>query len=326
MRLKFEMNRILAWSRKILDRPDSLAIAGVHTTLSTLLIACIAAYVAFVYTTVQQAELKAFEEAGKINSIVFLVHQCPYRRVEQAEVFDKERLIDMMSKVTDGRDDPSLPKDIDGRAQKALGIMGALVGQYPFPAWSFKTREGRHGVRDEGESITFDNLNKVRAWVDSMQKTTRVFAPEFHGFGRLLPLFKEFGKGELVSKERDIIVESPLLRSMASRKLVTGFGWHITLEGLDPVIVYYDFLNRIAEAASIVKSTENHVKHADALVRGYPSRLSLWVLFPLVFVAFGCGIVYPLAAAKVRRVFALWIPFFIYVLIGGWVFRLVLWS
>jgi len=49
---------------------------------------------------------------------------------------------------------------------------------------------------------------------------------------------------------------------MASRKLVPGFGWHITLEGLDPVIVYYDFLNRIAEAASIYSAKLNHTTHA----------------------------------------------------------------
>ena len=93
MKLKSATNRTLIWSRRILDKPHSLAIAGVHTTLIAVLVACLSAYLVFAYNTVQQAELKAIEEAEKINSILFLVHQCPYRRIEHTEVFDKENLL-----------------------------------------------------------------------------------------------------------------------------------------------------------------------------------------------------------------------------------------
>ena len=325
MRLKSGTNWILAWYREILDKPDSLAIAGVHTTLIAVLVACLSAYVIFVYTTVQQAELKAIEEAEKINSIVFLVHQCPYRRVEQAEVFDREKLIDMMRKITLGLDDPLLPKDLNGKAEKALGIMGALVGQYPFPVWYFKTKEGGFGARDEGEPISFANLNEIRAWLDSMHETTGALTTEVVGLsGNLLTLLTEFGRTAYVSQQRDIIIKSPLLGPMVSRKLVTGFGWHVTLEGMDPVLVYHDFLNGMKESMSIVKSTQNYVKRADALGRGYPSKLRLRIVVFLVVVAFGCGVVYPLATVKVRRLLALWVPLVIYVLIGILAFGIIL--
>jgi hypothetical protein len=310
MKVKLAVGWILDWSCKPLDRQEALALAGIHTTLVALLVACLSAYVAFVYTTVQQAELKTFEEAEKVNTILFLIHQCPYGIVSKAEAHDKHKLIDMMFKINAGIDDPSIPSDVDGRTEKALGIMHNIVNQYPFAA-------------PEGEPITFANLDEVKAWIDSMHKTTRVFTLEFLGVGRLLALLKEFGKSTRVSDERDMILKSPLLGPMAITKLVHGFGTHVTLEGLDPVIVYYDFVNRISEAMSIVRTTQNHVKHADALIRRYPSRLNLQLLYFLVLVAFGCGVVYPLAATKVCCVFALWLPFFIYVLIGGLVVRVI---
>jgi len=147
---------------------------------------------------------------------------------------------------------------------------------------------------------------------------------EFIGIpGRLLALLEEFSKSALVSEQRDMIMKSPLLGPMVSRKLVPGFGTHVTLDGLDPVLVYYDFLNRMAEATSIVKSTQNYVKRADALGRGYPSKLRSKIILFLIAVAFVCGVVYPLAAANVRRVFALWLPFLIYMLIGGLAFGIL---
>ena len=317
--------RCKTMDRKPLDRQESLAIAGINTTLVAVLVACLSAYIAFVYNTVQQAEIRAIEEAEKINSIAFLVHQCPFRNVEQTEVFDKEKLIDMMSKVTFGLDDSSLPKDVDGRARKALGIMGALVGQYPFPVLYFKTQEGRFAARSEAEPVSFANLGEVRAWIDSMHKTTAVFTTEFIGIpGSLLNLLKEFAKSAQVSEMRDTVIQSPLLRPMVSRKLVPGFGTHVTSEALDPVIVYYDFLNRIEGTMITVKMTQNLVKRADALEKGYPSRCILKIALLLVVVAFVLGVVHPLAAANVKRAFAVWLPFLIYVVIGFLALRTVL--
>jgi len=318
MNLKSVTNKLSNWFQGRFDRSDSLAIAGIHTTLIAVLAACLSAYLVFTYNTVQQAELKAIEEAEKINSILFLIHQCPYRNVNQTELFDKEKLIDLMFKITTGAEAPSVPKDVNGRAQKALGIMGALVGQYPFPVLYFTTKEGRYAARSEAEPVSFANLNAVRAWINEMQKTTAPFTPEFIGIpGSLSTLLEQFSKSTYVAGQRDMIMKSPLLATMASRKLVPGFGTHVTVDSLDPLLVYGDFLDRLAEATSIVKSTQNYVKRADALERGYPSKSRLKIILILVAMAFICGVVYPLAAANGRRVFALWLPLLIYMLIGG---------
>jgi hypothetical protein len=315
-------NKISVLYRSRFDKSKSLAIAGVHTTLIAVLTACLSAYMIFVYNTVQQAELKAIEEAEKINSILFLIHQCPYRTVEQVEVFDKDRLVDMTFKIITGSEAPSLPRDVNGRAQKALGIMGALVGQYPFPVYYFKTKEGRFGARSDAEPVSFANLNEVRTWIEAMHETTSPFTSEFIGVpGSLLALLTEFGKSAFVSEQRDIIMKSPLLGPMVSRKLVPGFGRHVTLDGMDPVLVYHDFLNRMAEAMSIVKSTQIYVKRAEALQGGYPSKSRFKIIFALVVAVFGFGVVYPLAASKVKGVFALWLPLVIYVVIGVLAFR-----
>ncbi len=323
MKLESAVARILDWSRKTCDKQESLAIAGVHTTLIAVLVACLSAYVVFVFSTVQHAELKAFEEAEKINRIEFLVHHCPYGRIEQAEAFDKVGLLKMMHSITAGIESPSLPRDIDASAQKALGIMSSLVGRYPFKERYFKTEQGRFAARDKGEYISFTGLDEVRAWINSMHETTRVFTPEFLGIGRLLPLLTEFSKSRHVAEEKDAIMKSPLIKALVSSKVVPGFGTHVTVEGLDPVSVYNDFISKIEEVTTIVESTQNHVKRAAALRTAYPSRLMLIILLFIVFVAFGCGVVYPIAVARVRCVFALWLPFLIYVVIGGFAFRVI---
>jgi len=252
---------------------------------------------------------------------MFLVHECPFRRLESGEALDKEKLKDMWYKITMGVDDQSLPQDIDGKAQKALGIMGALVSQYPFPAWIFKTKEGSFGTRSAPEPVSFANLDEVHAWVKDMRQSIVVFTSEFWGEpGILLALLKEFSKSERVSEQKELFMKSPMM----SRKVIYGLEIHITRGGMEPLLVYSDFLNGLRETMSVVKSTEIYVKRAEKLGSGYPSKLRLGILLFLVVVGFCFGVIYPLTAAKVGRVFALWLPLFIYVVIGFLVLEIIL--
>jgi len=98
-----------------------------------------------------------------------------------------------------------------------------------------------------------------------------------------------------------------------------------TLGALDPVFVYNDFMAKIIEAQNIVWSTSNYVKRVDALARGYPSKPLLRWVFILIFIAFGFGVIYPIVAERVRRTHALWVPLFIYIVIGILIVKKIFW-
>jgi membrane-associated phospholipid phosphatase len=324
MGLKSGTKRLLGWFREILEgrvaESERLAIAGVHTTLIAVFVACLSAYMVFAYNTVQQAELKAIDEAERINSFIFLIHQCPYggpfEGAKQIDIFDRDKLRDIITAIGGGHETSSLPRSINGRAHAALLAMRGLVSQYPFPIKFFKPKQGAFGSRGDPEPISFANLNEVRTWVDAMDVTTGAFlyAMEFLG-GRILALLKEFGKSAEVSEERNTIMKSAVLGPMTLKKVERGFGTYITLDGLDIDLVYSDFLDRIKEARRIMISTQNYVRRADALRAGYPSKHRMYLVFFLAAMAFAFGVIYPLAEAKVRRVLALWLPFLIYALI-----------
>lgn len=117
-----------------------------------------------------------------------------------------------------------------------------------------------------------------------------IFSSEFQGLpGGLLALLKEFSKSEYVSDMKKKVMESPFLRPMLSRKVVHGIETHVTREGLEPLLVYSDFLNGLMETMSIVRSTQIYVKRAELLRRGYPSNPLLLIIVLLVLLCFGLG-------------------------------------
>ena len=329
---------IIAWFSKFICKSEGFAITSVNTTLISLIAACIIAYLVFFSTSIQNAKLKVFDEVNKINNILFVVHDCPFRASEKSEIYDKEKLFKIIMhisifgsnagkfEVDKEHKELSLPKDVDSLAKKALGAMSCLSGQYPFPVIIYKDEKNRTRFDRESKSIILANLDDVRSWIDSMNKIVRTFSHEFRGSGQLLNLFKEFGKGDFATNRRNSIIESPITGPMLSKPMLRGPGRpFMTLGALDPVFVYHDFMDKMAEAQNIVWSTSNYLRRVDAQIMRYPSNILLSVIFILVIVAFGSGVIYPLIAEKVRRIFALWLPLFIYLVIGVLIFWKIFW-
>lgn len=327
--MKNKIRKLISCFHKDIDKSEAFAIASVHTTLISLIAACILAYVVFIYTSIQNAELKAFDEANKINDILFVVHDCPYRLSEKSEPFDKDKLlkiIDYISllgsnagklEVNGEHKALSLPKDVDSLSEKALGAMSCLVGQYPFPAIISRTEKNQYKFDRESKPIIFANLDEVRFWIDSMNVIIHAFSHEFRGTGKLLELLTEFGNGEFVTLQKKSMLEYPTTKPMLSKPMLRGRGRpFITLEAIDPVLVYNDFMAKMAEAQNIVWSTSNYIRRVDAQTIGYPSKILLSLSFILVIIAFVFGVIYPFVAERVRRLYSLWLPLFIYMCIG----------
>lgn len=329
MILKSKNRKIIFCFSKTIDKSEAFAITSINTTLISLIAACILAYVVFIYTSIQDAELKAFDEANKINNILFAVHDCPFRISEKSDVFDKAKLIKIIHhisllgsiagniEINEEYKALSLPKDVDALSEKALGVMSCLVGQYPFPVIISKTEKNQYQFDRESKPIIFANLDELRSWVDSMNVIIHAFTSEFRGTGKLLELLTEFGKGDFVNSQKKAMMEYSTTSTMLLKPMLRGSGRpFITMEALDPVAVYNDFMDKLAEAQNIVWSTSNYIRRIDAQTIGYPSKVLLCLSLVFVVVAFVFGVIYPLVAEKVSRMWALGLPLLIYIVIG----------
>ena len=195
--IKFAIEKSLIWFNTPLGKKESIAIAGVNTTLFALLVTIVSVYMVFVNTSVQQIEVKAFAEAAKINNLDFIITDSPFGGVlDIDEKFDTDNLLHMLLYIGYGADDPSVPKDMEARAQKAIGIMKALVSYYPFPELFFMTEDGGYAPRDESKPVSFENLNEVKAWIQSMKIIFGNFSSEIMGDGKLLPLIKQYNNSQ----------------------------------------------------------------------------------------------------------------------------------
>ncbi|MGO9374747.1 MAG: hypothetical protein ACLQBD_21975 [Syntrophobacteraceae bacterium] len=312
--MKYKINRFWAFCGEkmadlIADPPKSLTIARINTTLIAVFIAGISAYLTFVNTVIRETELKAIEEAGQINNIQFNILYCPYRQIDEDELFNRDKLLDMITNTIIGIDDPSLPKDIKGRAERVLGIMGAFTTQYPFPISVSKTKEGKVQSKKPADDLVFANINEVRNWANVLDKITNplmmdwVLQPS-----RLSMLMDEFAKSQYVYD--------------MTNKLTNAFGgirdeagYHVFLEALNPIAVYSDYFTKIRNARMIMKSTRRYIMQADAFRERYPSKLILGIAFCLVILAFGYGVIYPLYYSNVRKILVLSLPLSIYVVV-----------
>ena len=319
---------------KLIDKEKAFTIISVNTTIISLIAACIFAYAVFINTTIQNAELKAFDEVSKINDILFEVHNCPYILFDQDDFNNRENLfkrvhffsffgwiVEMKNDeeyVDSQLNELSLKKDTFSLGQRALGVMGCIAGQYPFPNLFKKNKKNEYSLgRELSEPIIFSDLDDIRLWVKSMNEILNTYRSEFRGDGFLLDLLTDFSKSDHFLKLKDNFSKSGMVNRMILKPMVRGVGRpFFSKKSMDPISVYHDYMNGMYEVKDIVWSTNNYIKNVDALTKRYPSKSSLSFILFLIFLAFGFGVIYPLITEKVKRVFVLWLPLGIYMIIG----------
>jgi len=140
---------------KFHSKPELISIAGIHATLLAIILASLSAYTIFISENVQTLQQRAIREAEKINEIEFSRYS--NGAVNQEELWDKEKMANMLYKILSGFDYPSVKES--EREYKALGIMNAIMAQHPFCNRFLKTEDGRFGSRGDPEPIIFEDFN-----------------------------------------------------------------------------------------------------------------------------------------------------------------------
>jgi hypothetical protein len=209
----------------------------------------------------------------------------------------------MLTGIIYCEDLPSLPQAQDQRAQKALGIMMALTNKYPFPAKTFKTKEGRIGIRGTPEPIMFGDLEEARQWVKAMDKLTRPLG----GLLRFEPnclstLLFNFSQSDRVITKREHEKEMPPWMSSSP-------------ESVEPVVSYVYFINKLKAGRDTMTSASYYVQRADTLRARYPSMTVIFSSLLIVGLAFTCGVILPLLVQSVKSIFIIYIPFLSYVIV-----------
>ncbi|MGA3085453.1 MAG: hypothetical protein ABSE95_11775 [Thermodesulfobacteriota bacterium] len=298
------------WSQvlwRVVKKSEATSLAAIHATLLAILVTVLSAYFLYVFTKVQELDKRALLEAEKINDVRPV--QSRFGRVTQEETFDREKLVKELGDIMLGIDHDLIPKNPDGRAEKALGIMAVITQQYPFPVKIFKTKEGRFAVRGEPEPILFGDLEAVRNWVNTMEKVGSLMGTWRLNIRCLPILLEEFSKSDRVKKINEKLQESVLFRL----KNEDGSSY-FSSEFFEPINTYHAFFNRLHSAMTIMKSTKYYIQQADVFRTRYPSKAILLSGFLMVALSFIFGVIAPFLCQSVRSVFV-FMPFLFYGLV-----------
>lgn len=281
--------------------------AKINTTLFAVIVAGISAYLVFVNTAIHDAEFRTIQEASKINAINVNFLFTPYGAVDHNDLYDKDKLTETIYSAMLCIDTPVLSSDINARAQKVLGIIKALVIQYPFPEKMKRDNHGHDVYNPIPDTLTFGNLHDVNIWIHAMEKTTWPFVRDWTQTC-IKPLLDDFSRSDMVLQYKQ---SEP--RIMSIPRVDTGY--YFTLEGLDPVAAFNYYFTRISEARAIMKVTKINMDQANALQKRYPNKAVLVAVFIMLACLVISGIIYPLSSLNVKSIFVVWVPFTIYALL-----------
>lgn len=293
------------------EKTELTALAGIHATFLSILMTGLTVYIVFVFTKVQEMEMRALAEAERVNDIRPV--ESLHGRIDQNEVFHKDKLINMLDDIMFCRNASSLPIDDDQRAKKALGIMRALTSQYPFPEKFFKTKEGNFASRGEPQPVLFGSLNDVREWVNTMDKLSTPLISSWEINMDCLPvLLDRYSRSELFIVNKKHLEKSHLLKNLRSED---GPAIYSRPESLDPILTYKSFFETLITARQIMKKTRYYVQQADMFRNKYPSKNILIFASLMICVSFIFGVIVPVSFQSVRSIIVIIIPFLFYLLI-----------
>jgi hypothetical protein len=301
----------------VIEKPDIFTVAGIHTALLAILLTGLSAYVLFIFSKIQDMEMRALQEAENINTVGSV--RSFYGTTTQAEAFDRDKLVEMLDRVMDGHDHPSLPINQEERIEKALQLMAKITEQYPFPEKIFKTKEGHYGARGEPEPIYFGNIGDVRKWVKVMDEISghllywQLYEDSFSS------MLGAFSKSEKVVELKKLHKDG--LSSIYLIKKDDGTPFFLPEED-EPISIYKAFLNKMRSARQIMKTTGYYLKRTDVFRDKYPSKTILLLGFFLGGISFIFGVIVPLLCQSVRTGTIL-MPFLFYGLIYMYLFNLM---
>ncbi len=309
--------KLFAWGlSKEPGQSRALGIAGIHATILTILIGITSAYYIFAQDKIHEMETQALREAERINQVEFVrayYHPKPEDFLKYSDPKNVEEsvklvvfLIMLFSDRTQapGMEIPKTPAD---RAEKALQIMNFLVHRYPFPE-SVSLSSGSVSFFPP-KPLLFKGRAAIAKWSVDLDRIVGGMSM-WPGY-----LNKTIDQYLQALKSRD---EKLLAQWKTDHFLqVQGF--------VDPYFVFNDYAQNFRKAYDINRSVRLYLGKVGLLERRFVTKEQMLMVIGSTFLAFFCGVVLPLFAGRVRRVFLLWIPCSFYVLAFSFlVYRLFL--
>jgi len=287
---------------KFHSKSELIGIAGIHATLLAIIVASLSAYTLFISKNVQTVQQRAINEAGKINEIKF--YRYSHGAVKQEEVWDKEKMVKMLYKILWGHDDPSVKES--EREFKALGIMNAIMSQYPFCNRKFKTEDGHIATRGDPEPIIFEDFKSVVNWANEIDDITLPLISVWDGIkDHIIGFFDRYSKREYVKTNIDFCLKNSREEKYFASDLFSKIH-------CDPVSSCKDFFSKLIEARKIMETTKYYIKEAEAYKhKAIPVEI-ISIIFLIILLVFIVGVILPLSRPSVNTFWLLWLPFILY--------------
>jgi hypothetical protein len=291
------------------DRDSSpIAIAGVNATILSIIIALVTAYAIHDHSVTQKMEIEALEEAEKINQVLF----APSWYSPKSEEFSQPRthsdrvhlfnyLFVLLSQLTY---DPPLKmydilRDPAERAEKAFRLMNIIGHSYPFPKAIEKKGSGWARIQP-AEPLCFESLKAVRNWLEDLNELLKASRVLLFDIAFLNPPTQLLTS--LVEKQRELL-EGWGTSPLSPEKYI------------DPRFLLKDFCANFGKAAEIAESVSYHLNRVDRFRKGWRGKVLPVLVLLVAGFAFCSGVILPLVFRQTSRVFLLYIPIGIYVLI-----------
>ena len=288
------------------SKSELISIAGIHATLLTILVACLSVYTIVISEKILAMQEKAKLEAEKINEIRF--NRYSNGAIHNSEAFDREKLVKDLSTILFHFNDPSL-KGVE-REERALGIMNALMNQYPFCNRFFKTEEGNFGTRGEAEPILFEDFNGVTKWVHDVDIITGALISFWEEWQDIvISIFNEYKEKEFVKFN----IQHCLEKGNEFHQNERVFGKDLFTERFcDPVESCKDFFYKLNKSRQVMEKSAYYIMQVNSYKQKIIPYKTMVVSLLMIFLVFIIGVVFPLHFSSVNTVWLLWIPFLLY--------------
>lgn len=297
--------KLFAWGlSKEPRRSRALGIAGIHATVLTILIGITSAYYIFTQDKIHEMEMQALREAERINQVEFVRAYYYPKPAEFLKYSDPKNVEQSMKLVvflimlfSDRTQAPGMeiPKTPADRAEKALQIMNFLVHRYPFPE-SVSLSPGSVSFSPP-KPLVFKDRVEVAKWSEDLD---RVIGGMSMWPGILSKTIDQYLQA-LKSRDEKLLTQ----RKSEYGLQVQGF--------IDPYFVFNDYLQNFRKAYDINRSVKVYLDKVGLLERRFVPKKQMLMAIGSTFLAFFCGVVFPLLTGRVWRVFLLLIPCLFYI-------------
>ena len=269
---------------------ERIAIAEVHAAILSIFIAAVSGYVGLSYTSLNEIEHKALQEAEAINRLTYEGHygDPTAEMYVSSNANNRRKLLSRFSGLIVEDLDPS---EI---GEEALRILSALYMYYPFPK-RITTDGSGHVTIGPPQPLFFTTLEELRQWVLDLEEVTRVV---------------------------DHIRSPTLQESLGAyfRKWVNtpeSVYLKLTAAQIEAMTKYRSIMDHIVQqmrqANEIAEEARSFFRQLETAKKRQPTGEIIGGLMG-AGIAFLCGVLLPMFWPKVPEILLLWIPSVFYII------------